>query len=236
MNVPTIPNPSRLSKAHKYSAAGVAASGAVVLAVTGLSGTAGTASAAQQAPALAAHGLNPASGAATAAGQADWNPHLAGQQQKITAQAETAQTDAAEKNSAQDAAKQKVRADAAERAEAQPAANRSQPRKTITVRTVALTTPAGSPRQIARQLVSPGQFQCFSNIVFHESSWNYRAVNSSSGAYGLVQALPGSKMASAGSDWRTNPATQIKWGVGYMNGRYGSPCGAWSFWQAHHWY
>ncbi|WP_190137220.1 transglycosylase SLT domain-containing protein [Streptomyces longispororuber] len=89
---------------------------------------------------------------------------------------------------------------------------------------------------MARQMVPAGQFQCFSNIVNHESTWNYRATNASSGAYGLVQALPGSKMASAGADWRTNPATQIKWGLNYMNERYGSPCGAWDFWQANHWY
>lgn len=85
---------------------------------------------------------------------------------------------------------------------------------------------------LARQIVPGGQYQCFSNIVNHESSWNYRAVNASSGAYGLVQALPGSKMSSAGSDWRTNPATQIKWGLHYMNVRYGSPCDAWAYWQA----
>ncbi|WP_406421770.1 lytic transglycosylase domain-containing protein [Streptomyces sp. NBC_00873] len=89
---------------------------------------------------------------------------------------------------------------------------------------------------MARQMIPADQFQCFSNIVNHESTWNYRASNPSSGAYGLVQALPGSKMASAGADWQTNPATQIKWGLGYMNGRYQSPCGAWSFWQANHWY
>ncbi|MGP3984174.1 transglycosylase SLT domain-containing protein [Streptomyces sp. KR80] len=91
-------------------------------------------------------------------------------------------------------------------------------------------------QSMAREMVPAGQFQCFSNIVDHESSWNYRATNPSSGAYGLVQALPGSKMASAGSDWRTNPATQIKWGLNYMNDRYGSPCGAWEFWQANNWY
>ncbi|MEU1350131.1 lytic transglycosylase domain-containing protein [Streptomyces sp. NPDC005775] len=89
---------------------------------------------------------------------------------------------------------------------------------------------------MARQMIPGDQFQCFSNIVNHESSWNYRASNASSGAYGLVQALPGSKMSSAGADWQTNPATQIKWGLSYMDGRYGSPCGAWSFWQANHWY
>lgn len=89
---------------------------------------------------------------------------------------------------------------------------------------------------IARQMVPGDQFQCFSNIVNNESSWDYTATNASSGAYGLVQALPGTKMASAGADWRTNPATQIKWGLSYMNERYGSPCGAWSFWQANQWY
>ncbi|MFF0060441.1 transglycosylase SLT domain-containing protein [Streptomyces sp. NPDC005279] len=89
---------------------------------------------------------------------------------------------------------------------------------------------------IARQMIPADQFQCFSNIVDHESSWNYQAQNASSGAYGLVQALPGSKMSSAGADWQTNPATQIKWGLNYMNSRYDSPCGAWSFWQANSWY
>jgi flagellar biosynthesis GTPase FlhF len=89
---------------------------------------------------------------------------------------------------------------------------------------------------MARQMVPSGQFQCFSNIVNHESTWNYKATNASSGAYGLVQALPASKMASAGADWQTNPATQIKWGLNYMNDRYGSPCGAWEFWQTNHWY
>jgi hypothetical protein len=89
---------------------------------------------------------------------------------------------------------------------------------------------------MARQMVPSDQFQCFSNIVDHESSWNYQAVNASSGAYGLFQALPGSKMSSVADDWRTNPATQIKWGLNYMDGRYGSPCEAWGFWQANHWY
>ncbi|MFB8101951.1 MULTISPECIES: transglycosylase SLT domain-containing protein [Streptomyces] len=89
---------------------------------------------------------------------------------------------------------------------------------------------------MARQMVPADQFQCFSNIVNHESTWNYRATNASSGAYGLMQALPGHKMASAGADWQSNPATQIKWGLSYMDGRYGSPCGAWSFWQANNWY
>ncbi|MEW1545032.1 transglycosylase SLT domain-containing protein [Streptomyces tsukubensis] len=91
-------------------------------------------------------------------------------------------------------------------------------------------------KDIARQMMSAGDFQCFSNIVTKESGWRYTATNPSSGAYGLVQAYPATKMATAGADWRTNPATQIKWGLSYMNERYDSPCGAWSFWQKNRWY
>ncbi|WP_329194897.1 MULTISPECIES: transglycosylase SLT domain-containing protein [unclassified Streptomyces] len=92
-------------------------------------------------------------------------------------------------------------------------------------------------KAIARQMIKdPAQFAAFNQIVSRESGWNHTATNASSGAYGLVQALPASKMASAGSDWKTNPATQIKWGLDYMNSRYGSPVGAWNFWQSHHWY
>ncbi|WBB60498.1 LysM peptidoglycan-binding domain-containing protein [Streptomyces sp. WMMC500] len=88
----------------------------------------------------------------------------------------------------------------------------------------------------AREIVPADQFTCFSNIVERESGWDHTATNPSSGAYGLMQALPGDKMASAGADWRTNPVTQLKWGLDYMNERYGSPCGAWEFWQANNWY
>ncbi|MFF0742571.1 transglycosylase SLT domain-containing protein [Streptomyces sp. NPDC004111] len=102
------------------------------------------------------------------------------------------------------------------------------------------TSPAAaapaSAKDTARQMMPAAQFQCFSNIVAHESGWNHHATNSSSGAYGLVQALPASKMSSAGADWKENPKTQIKWGLDYMNSRYGSPCGAWKFWQSNNWY
>ncbi|MGW4023163.1 aggregation-promoting factor C-terminal-like domain-containing protein [Streptomyces sp. NPDC005009] len=101
----------------------------------------------------------------------------------------------------------------------------------------ATTTSASSAQATAKKMIgNSAEFQCFSKIVQHESSWNPSATNASSGAYGLVQALPASKMASAGSDWKTNPATQIKWGLDYMKDRYGSACDAWSFWQANHWY
>ncbi|MFE7119471.1 transglycosylase SLT domain-containing protein [Streptomyces sp. NPDC057654] len=93
-----------------------------------------------------------------------------------------------------------------------------------------------SPQAAAHKLIpDAAQYQCFSNIVEHESGWNPTASNPS-GAYGLVQALPASKMASAGADYKTNPETQIKWGLEYMNSTYGSPCAAWSFWQSHNWY
>jgi len=95
---------------------------------------------------------------------------------------------------------------------------------------------AAQVQDMARQMVPADQFQCFSRIVDHESSWNYQADNPTSDAYGLMQALPGSKMSSAGADWATNPATQIKWGLSYMSDRYGSPCGAWDFWQANNYY
>ncbi|SNY28851.1 lytic transglycosylase domain-containing protein [Paractinoplanes atraurantiacus] len=75
------------------------------------------------------------------------------------------------------------------------------------------------------------QFPCLNNLWTKESGWNYKAENKSSGAYGIPQSLPGSKMASEGADWKTNPATQIKWGLGYVKGRYKTPCGAWQNFQ-----
>jgi hypothetical protein len=92
-------------------------------------------------------------------------------------------------------------------------------------------------KSIAKKVIGDSaQYNCFSQIVERESGWDHTATNASSGAYGLVQALPAGKMASAGGDWKSNPATQIEWGLEYMNERYGSPCGAWQFWQANHWY
>jgi hypothetical protein len=73
-----------------------------------------------------------------------------------------------------------------------------------------------------------GEFNCLVSLWKKESGWNAAAMNKSSGAYGIPQALPGSKMASAGADWQTNANTQIEWGLGYISGRYGTPCGAWA--------
>ncbi|GHF64271.1 MULTISPECIES: aggregation-promoting factor C-terminal-like domain-containing protein [Streptomyces] len=144
---------------------------------------------------------------------------------------EAARKAAAETAIAKKEAAEKAAEEAKERAEAKAAASRSSADFPVQS-----SYSIAQIQAMARQMVASGQYQCFSNIVDHESSWNYRAVNASSGAYGLFQALPGSKMASAGADWQTNPATQIKWGLNYMNERYGSPCDAWSFWQANHWY
>lgn len=94
----------------------------------------------------------------------------------------------------------------------------------------------GSARSYVRSVLSATQYACLSNIISRESGWNPRARNPYSGAYGLPQALPGSKMASAGADWRTNGVTQIKWALRYVRSRYGSACGAWSFWRAHRYY
>ncbi len=99
----------------------------------------------------------------------------------------------------------------------------------------------GTAQSIAYNMLSSfgwspsAQFGCLDQMWDRESGWRYNAENAS-GAYGIPQALPGSKMASAGADWETDPTTQIKWGLGYIQGRYGSPCAAWSFWQANGWY
>jgi hypothetical protein len=122
---------------------------------------------------------------------------------------------------------------AAARAAAARAAAQAQPQ--------AAGAPSGSPRQIAKQMLSEfgwssGQFSCLRPLWAHESGWNPYAQNPSSGAYGIPQALPGSKMASAGGNWQSDPATQIRWGLSYIQGNYGSPCGAWAHEQADGWY
>lgn len=174
------------------------------------------------------------------------------QSASLTQQADTIAhaADADAKRSAEEAARIQAAEDAkAKKAEAQKAADekakKEREAKEVASRSAARDAgdfavqssyTVAQVKAIAQQMVPAGQFQCFSNIINQESTWNYLAVNKSSGAYGLVQALPGSKMASAGADWRTNPATQIKWGLNYMEDRYGSPCGAWSFHQANGWY
>ena len=99
----------------------------------------------------------------------------------------------------------------------------------------------GTAQAIAYQMLQArgmgdDQYSCLVSLWNRESGWRVNAANRSSGAYGIPQALPGSKMASVGADWQTNPATQITWGLGYITGRYGTPCGAWGHSQSSGWY
>jgi hypothetical protein len=97
------------------------------------------------------------------------------------------------------------------------------------------------PKTLAKALMplyglSSSQFSCVDNIWEHESRWNVHADNPYSSAYGIPQALPGSKMSSAGPDWQNSAETQIRWGLNYIKERYGSACAAWSYKQSHGWY
>jgi len=91
-------------------------------------------------------------------------------------------------------------------------------------------------RVYAMSHIGPSQFTCLDALWQHESNWNPGARNPSSGAYGIPQALPGSKMASFAGDWSYNPVTQVRWGLWYIGASYGNSCRAWSFWLSHHWY
>lgn len=102
------------------------------------------------------------------------------------------------------------------------------------------TPDPGSAQAIALQILQArgmgqDQFSCLVSLWDRESGWNVYA-HSGSGAYGIPQALPGSKMSSSGPDWQSNPATQITWGLNYISGRYSTPCGAWAHSQATGWY
>jgi hypothetical protein len=110
----------------------------------------------------------------------------------------------------------------------------------VPVASVPLPSP-GTAEAIAYRLLpafgfnAKTQYACLYPMWMRESGWRVNAANAS-GAYGIPQALPGWKMGSAGPNWQTNASTQIKWGLGYIKGRYGTPCGAWNFWQANGWY
>ncbi len=98
-----------------------------------------------------------------------------------------------------------------------------------------------NPRAVGELLVADNgwtaaQFGCLESLWTKESGWRWNANNPTSSAYGIPQSLPGSKMASFGSDWATNPVTQIKWGLNYISNRYGTPCSAWGHSRAMNWY
>ncbi|MGM0385197.1 MAG: G5 domain-containing protein [Actinomycetota bacterium] len=99
----------------------------------------------------------------------------------------------------------------------------------------------GSNRALGQSMAAArgwtgSQWTCLDSLWQRESGWNHLAMNPSSGAYGIPQSLPGSKMATVAADWRTNPATQITWGMNYIASRYGTPCGAWSHSEINNWY
>jgi murein DD-endopeptidase MepM/ murein hydrolase activator NlpD len=136
-----------------------------------------------------------------------------------------------EKRARKRAAERRHAARVAERQAAAERASRERQREALA------RAAAESPQAIAAQMVaargwSSGEFGCLDALWTRESGWDYTATNASSGAYGIPQALPGSKMATAGADWQTNPATQIQWGLDYIAGSYGTPCGAWAHSQA----
>ncbi len=112
--------------------------------------------------------------------------------------------------------------------------------QSLTGRVVQSVAPT-DPRTIAMMLLpeygwDSTQFSCLDQLYISESDWDPYATNSSSGAYGIPQSLPAEKLAAAGADWRTNPATQIEWGLDYIRSSYGTPCSAWSFKQGNNWY
>jgi hypothetical protein len=126
-------------------------------------------------------------------------------------------------------------------ATAQAASPTPAPQPTQTAATPAAPAPSGSPQQIAEAMLgsfgwSSSQISCLDPLWAHESGWSVTSYNPGSGAYGIPQALPGSRMASAGPDWQANAATQIRWGLEYIKGTYGSPCAAWDHEQATGWY
>ena len=137
-------------------------------------------------------------------------------------------------------AKQKVEA-ARKAKEAKAAAERAEREK---ARKAAIDNAKENPKAAARVLMvdqgwtSDAQYNCLVNLWTGESDWRWWAENPSSGAYGIPQSLPARKMAQMGADYRTNPITQMKWGLWYIKMSYGTPCNAWSFWQSKspHWY
>jgi hypothetical protein len=148
---------------------------------------------------------------------------------------------AAKAAAAKAAAAKAAAAKAAAQQAAQQQATQQQAAQQTTAQQPAASAPSGSPQQIAEQMLSQfgwssSQFSCLQPLWALESGWNIYASNPSSGAYGIPQALPGSKMASAGPDWQSDAATQIRWGLTYIQGTYGSPCAAWSHDEADGWY
>jgi hypothetical protein len=184
-------------------------------------------------PVSAAHALAPGASQALDVNQAQETLQIRALAARIT----TSRWQAARDKAAEQAAA--AAASAAAQTTASPTAQPTtgQPTSTPTPTPV----PSGSPQQVAEAMLgsfgwSSSQFSCLDPLWAHESGWSVTAYNAGSGAYGIPQALPGSRMASAGPDWQSNAATQIRWGLDYIKSTYGSPCAAWDHEQATGWY
>ena len=171
----------------------------------------------------------PSSSAADAAADAI---RMRNQVEAIAQQQVALQNAADQKNAAKNAALRRYEAlERANRSSSEERASRDAERKKY----------EGTPKEVAMNLLpdhgwGQGQFSCLEKLWNKESRWRVSAANPTSSAYGIPQALPGNRMAAYGSDWRTNPVTQIKWGLDYIEATYGSPCSAWGHSQAKGWY
>ena len=155
----------------------------------------------------------------------------------VSARAEVNSAKSALTAKAEEAARAKAAAAAKARKEAAAKAARAAARKAL------IANAQDDPKAAAKVIMGDygfgeDQWSCLEQLWHGESGWNYTAENTSSGAYGIPQSLPGSKMGTVADDWRTNPVTQIKWGLGYIKDVYGTPCGAWGAWNSRypHWY
>ncbi|AOX67781.1 hypothetical protein BJK06_13225 [Curtobacterium sp. BH-2-1-1] len=153
-----------------------------------------------------------------------------------TVDATTAVADASAAQDKRDADAKAAAVAAAKRAAAERAAAAEAARKQAAANTVEGAKATASSLASSKYGWGSDQFQCLDNLWTKESGWNYQAVNANGGATGIPQALPGSKMATIASDWRTNATTQITWGLQYISDAYGTPCAAWSHSQASNFY
>lgn len=186
----------------------------------------------------AEHGGIPAASLAAASGQSSEGTSTSGPSTPLAAPAKLTDEQLTEAQAAREAT---VVSRSDTRAKADPAKE-----STLEVRPGRAETRTESladedPRAIGRALLSEygfgaDQWGCLDSLWTKESGWRVNADNPVSSAYGIPQSLPGSKMASEGADWATNPVTQIRWGLGYIKSRYGTPCAAWGHSQARNWY
>lgn len=212
------PKHAHLARAPRKAARNAVVFSSVAVAVTGVSIAAGLAGQQVAPPAAASADLDPLAGTATG-------------------------TDGATATASEPAAPR--REAVLSRSDRRPEAVPAKALDLSEARTAAMTDERklsdSDPRDIARALLgefgfSSDQFGCLDSLWTRESNWRVNADNPSSSAYGIPQALPGSKMSSEGADWATNPATQIRWGLGYIKNRYGSPCSAWGHSESVGWY